>query len=71
MSCDSSVNSSPASIVFCGRSYMCATEVPRGFRSYNGLGHMASPVLTLISWLRVSRNTNDVNMSPASGCMQS
>lgn len=50
---------------------MYVTEVPCGFRSYGGQGHMASPVLTLISWLRVSRSTNDVNMSPATRCMQS
>lgn len=50
---------------------MYVTEVPCGFRSCGGQGHMASPVLTLISWLRVSRSTNDVNMSPASRCMQS
>lgn len=70
MPCDLSVNSFPASIVFCEKSCMCVTKVPCGFKSYGGWSYMASPVLTLISWLRVSRSTNDVNMNPASRCMQ-
>lgn len=71
MPCDLSVNSFPASIVFCEKSCMCVTKVPCEFKSYGGQSYMALPVLTLISWLRVSRSTNDGNMNPASRGMQS
>lgn len=36
-----------------------------------GQSQIASPVFTLISWLRVSISPNEVDMNPASGYMQS